>query len=443
MSTNHKGRDGKAALKFETTWGTGVTADRPIRLMSESIKPEYTKVTDEALISEVFTTQRVKVAENYGGSVELAAHPEESGPLMYWTLGAQSAVAGATQAYVMITYTGSENYWRLTKSGNDITSETSSDGSSWSADSNFGTAGVIDISAVGTTATALATEIDGYSDYISTYKGYSGAVSTLIADFAATNGKEAGDFQRMFALRYVDATSTTTKNHTITSAAATVSLPSTSLVVDRTKTGNESYRYTGTKVASANIAVSAADMMKYSLTVTCKDEDTGQTYPALTIPTNRPNVAPKICVWINGIKQDECKDFTIGINSNLTQDNVLCSYTIIEQIRQAGEITFSGTFNLDDTATTGNAWIRGDAYKADKPVEVVIYIEAPDYADETNNIYFSTLIRMNKVDLDDAAEALEGPGIITVPISGVVVDNSNGYSHIEMDITDDETTTYA
>jgi hypothetical protein len=443
MSNLHTGRLGKCGMKYESTWSTFVTADRVLRILSESIKPEVGKANDDALIGENFTTDRVKVSENYSGGVEMKAHPEELGPLFYWTLGNQAAVTDPVDAYAFITYTGSENYWRLTKSAGNLTSETSSDGSSWSADNNFGTTGVLDLTnASYDTVAEMVTEIDGYSDYIASYKGKAAADSSSMDDFAATNGKEAGDFAQMIIMRSKDATSTTAKLHAITPANASTKLPSASLSIDRTVGTNQVYGYTGTKVASATFNVSANDLAAVSLTVSAKDEETGKTDLAITTPTNKAIPGATICMWINGIHQDEVKDFNLGINSNITQDNVLCSYNIIEQIRQSGEITFSATMNMDTTTTTGNYQFRAANFIADKPVEIVIYIQGTNNADTVNSIPFSGLIRINRLDLDDFAENLSGPDIITIPLSGVAI-NSTAYEHIEIEVTDDETTTYS
>jgi hypothetical protein len=261
-------------------------------------------------------------------------------------------------------------------------------------------------------------------------------------DFAATNGKEAGDFSQLIVMRSKDSGSTTAKLHALTPATASTKLPSASVSIDRTIGTDQVYGYTGTKVASATFSVSAADLASVSLNVTAKDEETGKTDLALTTPTEKAVAGAKMCIWINGIHQDEVKDFNLGINSNITQDNVLCSYNIIEQIRQSGEITFSATMNMDTTTTTGNYQFRAANFIADKPVEIVIYWEGVDYADDANSIPFSGLVRINKLDLDDFAENLAGPDIITIPLSGIAV-NSTAFEHIEIEVTDDETTTYA
>jgi hypothetical protein len=441
MSTQKSGRTGKACYKFETTWATAVTPDRAMRLLSEGVKLEINKGADDSLIAEILSTQRTKLAELCQGPIDLKTHPEELGPIAYWALGTQSAASDPADAIIIVSYTGSENYARVTKSGTDMTFETSSDGSSWSVDTNVGVAGVIDLTAAAyDTASELATYLDGLSDYHSDYIGYDDADTSNIADFTATETRSNAQFRQALILNCVVA-STTAKLHTITPLDATGTLPSCTVMFDRNLGTDESVRYVGTKIASFTMAVSAADFASTSLTVTAKDEDTGQTYPAITIPDDKAYVAAKICMWINGVKMGTVKDFSLALNSNLTADNVLCSYNIIEQIRQNAELTISGNMNLDTTSGTGN-WQFRPEYINDREVEIIIGMESTEYADSTNNVLFSSVIRLNKVDLDDFNTNLAGPGVMTVPFSGLVV-NSDDYDHIVWQIVDDNTTTYA
>lgn len=180
------GRNGYMHAKKETTWGTYVTPDLVIRFSTESLNRQVKHVEDAAQVGEIYPTEMIKTSDGVAGSIEMAMHGDTCGPLLHGTLGSDT-ISTPWNAIIIVHYNGTSDYARLTKSGTTLTAEISSDDSSWSGDSNFGSSGDIDLSAGSyDTMTELQAAIDGYTGYSATLFGDGTADTSTIADFTAT-----------------------------------------------------------------------------------------------------------------------------------------------------------------------------------------------------------------------------------------------------------------
>jgi len=430
------GRLGKVAIKKEVTYGTYLEPDVPLRVTSESNELMIDNVEDPALIGEIFTTDLVKVNSKIEGGVELAAHPEEIGILSHMTLGSEAAVANPAQGYLFITYTGSEAYADLVISSGVITAAVGDSLATKAADTNFNTTGSIDTAdAAFDTLAELAAAIESYTGWQATYKGLSTADTAQIADLAAYKLYENSVYIRTAVLECT-IVSTLAKKHTLSPADATANLPSYTMIIDKTLGAGTAVAYTGVKTTAMSIAASAADLVKLSQTLKGQQEEGSKTYPTLTIPTTTPYKSCNMTVYLNGTALTVASDFTVSINDNLDEANVIGQCYPVEPIRQSGTIEASGTLHLN-TTTYG---YRSN-YTAGTKVELIIHLETEAYADTGNTVVYSTVIRLNQVILTQYNSTLSSPDRLTISMAGTAVNSAN-HSTIEMSVVDQDVTTY-
>ena len=436
--TGNTGRLGNVTLKKESTYGTYIAGDTQLRITDESLLRAIEHGEDAQLIGELYTSDMIKIADGAKGGINSSVHPDTIGIIMQGILGEEAIVSDPAEAYVIVNYVGSVAYARLTKSGTDLTAETSTDGSSWSVDAGFGTAGVIDLTDGATdTATELSAVIDGYTDYSSSVVGTGTSASSNIPDFSATNMKQAEERVSSIILAYKVSGSTTAKTHSLTPADSTACLPSYSFTVNRTLGTDKSVGIVGAKFSSIGITAGVKDIVKYSLNVVAQAEEGDKTDISLTIPTYEAFISPKITAWMNETKLTTLKDLSITINTNVDENNVIGSYEIEEPIRQNSTIETSFTANLN----TVNYALRSN-YTGDIPVEMLFYFENTNDADTVNNIPFSMLIRIPAVKLTDFNTTLSTPDRMQITGAGTAVKPLALADHIEVYIVDNLTSTY-
>ena len=439
------GRLGNVTYKKETTFDTYVAGDGYLRVSSESLNRTVEHTEDPALISEIYTTDMIKVGDGIAGGMEAVMHGDEMGELIWGVLGGQSSAVQPAKSWLLVGYNGTANYIRLTKSGTSLTAETSSNGSTWVGDTNFSTAaGVLDLSAAANdTLTELQTVIAGKTGYDSVLFGSGTPASSDIADFTATAIRSNDVKVGAYAMK-LENTSTVAKMHTVYPAAATGSLPSFSFTINRALGTNESIAATGCKFSSIVLNSAAKDLCKYSLTIDGVHELTSQTDVSVTVPTIEGYLAANMKIVIEEpdgtlTEMNEVKDYSLTINSNLDDNRVIGSYYKKEQERQGATMELSFTANN----TTTQYPIR-DNYVDDTPVSMYLYWTSNDYADSTNSIPYSIMIRIPDVKLTDFNSPLSTPDRLTITGAGRVVKPANTVytKHIYAYIVDADTSSY-
>jgi hypothetical protein len=183
------GRLGNVAYKKESTWGTYIAGDTYIRVSTESLSRTVEHTEDPALISEIYTTDMIKVGDGISGSMEAVQHGDEMGELLWGVMGGQDAPASPVKSWLLVSYNGTANYMRLTKSGTSLTAETRNTSTeAWTGDSNFSTAsGILTLSdAANDTLTELTSVIGGKTGYDAILFGAGTHASSDISDFSAT-----------------------------------------------------------------------------------------------------------------------------------------------------------------------------------------------------------------------------------------------------------------
>lgn len=434
------GRLGRVDYEKETTWGVAATsAMKNLRVTSESLTRAIEHVEDGQLIGEIYTTDMVKVADGATGGFEITAHPEEVGPLFYFSLGKQETPGSPSAGYLRVNYTGSENYASLQIASGIMTAKVGADAAAAIADVNFNTTGSIDFSDLSfDTLTEVATAIQGYTGWTAQEFGSGAASMASVADQSETPLKEDAQLQGSF-ITPIPVTSTESAVHKITPAQATDDMPSFSLKINRTLGTDKSYVFTGCKVNTLAINMTAKDLVKLSLGLSVKEELNDQTDQSGTINDLQGYISPRTDVYYNEINVDEVKDSVINVNNNLDESNVVGDFLKIEQIRNGGTIEQSGTLNL--TTGSDGSYQFYSFYVNDTPIEQVYYIESPFYADQTNNVKYSVLIKLNKVKLTDFNSPLSTPDRLTISEAGMAV-KSKYYKHIEIYVVDQETGSY-
>jgi len=439
------GRLGNVTFTKETTWGNFASATMGLRVSTESLNRAIEHVEDPSLIGQIFTTDMIKIADGIGGTMEGALHGDDCGYLIYGVLGDESsAVVNPIKAGLLISYNGTADYARITKSGSTITAETSTNGSSWTVDTNFSSlAGAIDVTgATLDTLTELVTYISGRTGYDAVIIGNSADSSTL-ADFTATNLR-AADVNQGSKFAYIQPTSSAAKTHIVSPADATASLPSFSLTINRTLGTNESVAAVGAKISQLSITNTAKDLCKFSITVNAKAEEESKADSGVSLSAVEAYLAANMKIVMEEAdgtltEFDEVKDFGITINSNLDENNVLGSFTKLEQERQASTIEISFTANN----TTAQYGVR-DNYTGDTPVGLIVYFKGNDYADSTNLVPYNLFWRFPAVKLTNYNSPLSTPDRLTITASGTVVKPASSVwtEHCTVYVIDTNTTVY-
>lgn len=440
------GRNGNVTYKKETSWGTYVAGDGYLRVSTESMNRAVEHAEDPALVSELYTTDMIKIGDGISGSMEATMHPDEMGEIIWGVLGGQSSAVQPAKSWLLVGYNGTANYARLTKSGTSLTAETRNTSTeSWTGDTNFSTAaGVLDLSvAANDTLTELQSVIAGKTGYDAILFGSGTPASSDIADFSATEIRSNDIKVGAYAMK-LETSSTEAKMHTLTPASSTESLPSFSFTINRSLGTDASVGAVGCKFSSITLNNAAKDLCKYSLTIDGKAEETGKSDVSVTVPTAEGYLSANMKIVAEEpdgslVEMDEVKDYSLTINANLDDNRVIGDFNKKEQTRQGSTMEISFTAN-----NTSTQYALRDNYTADTPVGMYLYWKSNDNADATNSIPYSIMIRIPDAKLTDFNSPLSTPDRLTITGAGTVVKPENTvYSeHIYCYIVDGDTSSY-
>lgn len=178
----------------ETTAGTAVarTAVIPIRGMP-TLRKTANKEVDPVIAGRNMDAGAFSTSYPVGGSLPLTPRPSAGlGMLLNAWLGQEQASPDQIAACIRIRYTGSEASAKISadSTGDTLTSEVGDKGSE-TGDTNFGTSGDIDLTALSTdTVGELVSTINGYSDYeCEKLFGADGTDAADIIDITSAQGK--------------------------------------------------------------------------------------------------------------------------------------------------------------------------------------------------------------------------------------------------------------
>jgi hypothetical protein len=446
MGCGKTGRNGNITYKKESSWGTYIAGDTQLRASTESLNRTVEHTEDPALVGEIYTTDMIKVGDGIAGSIESVMHGDVIGEMTWSVLGGQDAPVNPVKSWVLVSYNGTANYARLTKSGTNLTAETRNTSTeSWTGDTNFSTAaGILDLSAAANdTLTELTAVITGKTGYDAILFGVGTNASSDITDFAATEIRN-NDVRVGGNLMQLQNTSTVAKTHAVYPASSTECLPSFSYTINRVIGANKSIGAVGCKHSSITYANTAKDLSKYTLAVDGKAEEIDQTDITLSIPTVEGFLAANMKIVVEEpdgslVEMDEVKDYSLTVNANLDDNRVIGSFYKKEQTRQGSTIESSFTANNTDTQYA----IRTN-YTADSPVGFYIYWKSNDNCDGANSIPYSMMVRIPDLKLTDYNSPLSTPDRLTITGAGTVIKPQNTVytKHIYAYITDGDTSSY-
>lgn len=429
-----------AMFSKETVEGTFVAPAQSHHFVSEGMKYTPQSIEDPSNIGKLFTSDMIKSGYNVEGAVEMKAHPYFVGDALFFTLGDSDAPASPAQGYLLIWYTGAEPYVRIRKTSLNIIAETSDDDSSWSGDTNFGTAGTLDVT--GDTLEDIATAINAFTGYKATYLGYADAPVTNLSDwtnlYLQSDNLKVGACIQPFAV-----VSTVSKKHSIyANDTALDDIPSMSIAIDRNFGTAKDIALSGCKVSSLAISLEPKGFVGLSISLKAKAQDNDYTYAAGAVPESKAFTTNLAKVFVDSILTQDVKSLSLTINNNLFTDEAVGNETFNSQGRQGATADVSGTMNLTVTDSTDEETIGLQGKMQDDiPVEVILYMESQLYSDKTNHVKYSVLIRLRAVKLTDCSPVVSGPERLTLPLAGKAVASTFG-NHIDVYVTNTKTTAY-
>lgn len=435
------GKNARIALfSKESSEGVYVAPTQSQHFVSEGMKYTPQSIEDPSNIGKLFTSDMIKTGYNVEGSVEMKAHPYFTGDALFFTLGSSDTPINPVQAFILIWYTGSANYARISKSTTNLTAETSSDGVTWTADSSFGTSGTLALGS--NTLSQIVTIIDAYADYKCVGLGYQSAPVANLADFANVVMKSAGVKVGACIQPYL-VTSTVAKAHKIyANDAALADIAPFSMCIDRNFGTAKDIGLAGCKISSLAIALEPKNLVNLSISIKAKTQNNAVTFAASDVPVSKAFQTNLSKVFVDSLMSQEVKDLTLTINNNLFTDEAVGVDTFNSQGRQGAGIELSGNLNLtvSDAIDEETISLQGKM-QSDVPVETIIYLESPDYADLANNAKYSLLIRVRSVKLTDCSPVVSGPDRLTLPLAGKAVASAFG-NHLDTWMTNQRLTQY-
>jgi hypothetical protein len=264
--------------------------------------------------------------------------------------------------------------------------------------------------------------------------------STKIPAFAVTTLKVNGDSKGAMFLMALE-TSTVAKTHKLY-PDETADLISFSAIYDQNMGSGMAVGYAGCKATKLDLKLASKTKVTASLGFEAKTETQNLTYTAADVPEDSPFIAGtgRITTYINQLQGCDFKDLTISLANTIWKDECIGSDTFVRQGSSGITVNASGTLNLFYDTSNPDTYDINQAFKAGTPVELIIYIEHPNYADSSVNVKNSMVIRIPRLFLTDA-KIKAGDGRITIPLAGES-EYSNYYKDIEFYVTAAKTSQY-
>jgi hypothetical protein len=423
------------AVKKQVDFDTAITPDKPLRCKPFNIEQKPNLIKDDACVGQNIDQGHMVGGYNVTGSLEFEGlHPDEFF-LLQGVFPDESTISDPTKTFVLVSYTGSNEYERLSLVTTNLLAEKSTDGLSWSDDTDFGTAGTIDISASAyDTIAELVAEIDGTTGFSCVMFGTGTEASTSIPVFAVTQIRNAtGRIPLLLKSRI--AASTTAKTHQMT-IGSTNALPSYTFRANADLGTDKSINYEGCKFSNFSLSLEPQGLLKTTFGIMGKKETTDQTDLSLTLGTLKPmTISNTKMVFIdkNGViyALSEVKSAGIEVNPSLHDSKSIQTAYIEEPDYQNYEI--KNSFSCANNAT--NMPLRPNWQAADE-VRCYLYIGGVQEVDETNHILPTIFFEMPYMTLSNFSSAVSTRDKLFVTGEGMVVKEITVYT------VDQELTTY-
>ncbi len=423
------------ACKKQVDFDTPITPDKPLRCKPFNVEQKPNLIKDDACVGQNIDQGHMVGGYNTTGNLEFEGiHPDEFF-LLQGVFPDESAVEDPTKTFILISYTGSNAYERLSLVTTNLKAEKSTDGSSWSDDTGFGTAGTIDISAGAyDTIAELVAAINATSGWDCVMFGTGTEASSSIPVFAITQVRNASG-RIPLLLKSQIAASTTAKTHKLT-IGNTNSLPSYTFRAKADQGTNKSINFESCKFSNFSLSLEPQGLLKTTFGIVGKKENPDQTDLALTLGTVKPmTIANTKMVFVDkdGViyTLSEVKSAGLSVNPSLHDSKSIQSAYIEEPDYQNYEI--KNSFSCANNAA--NMALRPNWQNADE-VRCYLFIGGVQEVDSINHIMPSLFFEMPNVTLSNFSSAVSTRDKLFIQGEGSVVKGINVYT------VDAELTTY-
>ena len=427
------GRQSKISVVKEASWGTYLTPTTALSASNISMISKTEHKEDPRLIGQQFTSDMIRTGEIVEGNIDVSMHPEEIGTIMKLALGTEATISTPSAVKIYLSYTGADAYASISITSGVWLGKSGTSQATATMKFTLDTA-----TTPYDTASELATAINLVSGWKAYVFGIGSTVITSISDVTETAILSNGILNGYLTSKA--SSSTTVKEHHFSPITASTNLPSFSACVDATLGSGHAIGYSGIKVNTLKIDTKAGELEKISMGLVGKVEALDQTYPAVSPVYDRPYAVGNSRMILNGIEVLDLLDVSFDLNNNIDKPKYVGQYMIGEQISQGGTIQISGTVNLDSTEWTTNY----GQYKADTPVEVLIWMQNATNADtgtSTTTPYY-TLIKINNLKLRSWDSPITGPNRITSKFTGTAVFQDVNTNYIDVYVSDKTTAVY-
>lgn len=308
-------RDVKVTVGMETVEGTPV--DRTAVLPAAGkVDLDNTPVLkpDEINIGSRIGKGNYKAYGDTQGGIPLAYRSCPGIHMALKALMGKSEASASLGGVILIKYSGAEDSCKLelSASGKTITSKVGDLGAE-AVDTNFGTAGVIDLTATGfDTVGELVAAIDGYADY--SCAKLMGADTATVVSVIETINFQAKNKYCIVGLTKVGTGAYVKRFHP---ELTETELPTLSIQKDGFQ---ENYLYAGNAVKELTLEAAIREAVKGLMTCLGMTETAGQTESALAIPENDPWIFGGGLTIVDGVVIDRTNTHKITISNNHNEE---------------------------------------------------------------------------------------------------------------------------
>jgi len=276
------------------------------------------RAVDPAIVGNNMATGEFLMADDVRGAIPLAIRPCGGiGQLLKSVLG-DSETPAQVAACVRIRYTGSEDSCKLvpSASGDTLTSSIGDKGSE-SGDTNFGTAGVIDLTDTATdTVGELVTVIDAYTDYdCEKIFGADAVDAGEILDFTTpANNRQA---KNRWAYVWFGSADSGVYKHELTPDLSSTEHPTYSIQKDGYQ---DNFLYTGCVVDTLSISAALKAMVEGDCEILGFAEAIGEDASTLTLEDVDPLIFSDGSLTLNANLYSYIRNHSLNIVNNHNAD---------------------------------------------------------------------------------------------------------------------------
>lgn len=340
-------RNVKLTVAKETVAGTPVARTDVIPISGmPTLTKSASKAKDPVIVGNGMATGDVLMSYDVAGGIPLAFRPVAGVGLLLKSLLGTEVAPAQIGAVIRIKYTGSEASCKISAStsADELVSDVGDKGSE-SGDTNFGTAGTIDLTDPATdTVAELVAVIEAYADYSAELLDGAGAIDAAdIIDITTSQGKDK------WVLVWFSSADSGVYLHTFTPLLDTTERPTLCLQAD----GFESdYLYAGCVVDSLSLTAALQGMVEGDVNVMGFTEVDAGGASALVLEEVDPMVFNNGTTSIKGTDYTFIRKFDLEVKNNHQGDLGFGQGSLGRQanLKELFEVTGSLSLRLDSVS---------------------------------------------------------------------------------------------